>query len=607
MIALLFTVLAAEPTVLDDSDFRFCHRNADYRYNPLFCPLLEDLPEDRCVGLREFCAAPEDAPSRGCDAPTAGDGVLGSGPASAPDRASAEWDLSPSSCSSESQTPTASTLLGWVFAFFVALLLGGVAALVLRFLGLRSDTPAAPTVRVLRLDEEEQDFAEAVDDVPDLPSEDLLSAARRALENGGYGEAAVLARGAVLRRLGEKRVLKLHRARTDREYLRQAAEHRAELGTVLDVAEQHRWGQVPLDAPRVQAALAAAARLLAAVLLLLWAGTALGANERYGPEGDVGLERVLANRGLSVSYRLRSLESLSPEDESPDVLVLDLSGIAPTDDAWAAIRLWVEAGHVLWVAGQPVGFPELGERVEVEGPAFLGIGLGDEGLTQPVWPGGPGLGFERGDGWVVAGGANPVSVVQVGEGVVLALADPILFWNGSLVDPRNEAFLGEALLLGQRRGWRMHNPIEVQLATLAAGASDNDPMQSVRNLRLLPFVLQVLVLWGVVVAWRGWPFAPLVDPPSEGRRDFGEHLDALARRYRATGGRRIVASAYAALLLERLRRTGLVLAARRHGYSGAEAEQLANRATELAENPDAPGERSDFECMEDLWKVTRPK
>ncbi|MEZ4318122.1 MAG: hypothetical protein R3F61_11480 [Myxococcota bacterium] len=606
MIAFLSLALGA-PTVLDDEAFRFCHENGDHEFEERFCPLLEHVPEDRCPGMRAFCAAPDEAPARGCDRPTPSKGTTGNDPV-APEAPTHEWDLdAPSGCDTQQSSLGLTTLLGWIFAIVVAVIVAGIALALLRYLGLRADAPVPTVVRVKKVEEEEQSFAEAVQDVPDLPSDDLLGAARRALDEGRLGEAAVLARGSVLRRLGERRVLKLHRARTDREYLGQSGEHRGPLGEVFEVAEQHRWGRVPLDAPRVRTALEAAARLLAAVALLLWGFAAHGANERYGPAGDVGLERVLRKHGFEVSFRLRGLEGLDENGADLDVLVLDTTGLDPTPEDWASIRRWVELGHVLWVAGAPEGFPELGSREAVSGEVALYGPLAGEGLETPIWPNGPLLGFTGGEGWVVSEGANPIVVAPVGAGVVLAVADPVLLWNGSLVVPANEAFLGEVLVRGQARGWPMGEPAIVQLATIAGSRGDQNPATSVMNLRLLPFVIQVLVLWIAIVAWRGWPFAPLADPPSRGRRNFAEHLDALARRYRQDRGSRHVAHAYASLVLERYRRSGLVLLARRHGLSAKEADALADRAVALSENPEGPSGRSDFELMEDLWKVTRPR
>ncbi len=651
------------PTVLDDPDFTFCHENADHRFNEVFCPLLDEVPEDRCAGLRAFCADPEAAPSRGCNASEMMGGGEGNMP-SAPEEPSAEWDDPDLGCDSESEgcsgAGAVSTLLGWGVAILVALMIAGVAIALLRYLGLRPDTPTAP-VRAVREpdDDEEQTFAEAVDDVPDLPSDALLREARSALASGDLGKSTTLARGAVLRRLGERRVIKLHRARTDREYVRQAGRApdvpvegsptrdaasrqaiRSELQAVLDVAEQHRWGRIPLDVAGVEAALDAAARLLnrvstpgAALLLLLGLATAPShaANERYGPAGDVGIERVLDRYGFEVSYRLRALQGMEEESDdpdSPDVLVLDTSGLTPTEADWTSLRLWVEQGHVLWVTGDVTStFPELGELQSTQDDLVLAGDLEAEGLATPVFPSPPGRGFSEGQPVLVdaadpLNGAAPIAWAAVGDGVVLAVIDPVLLWNGALVVPDNEAFLGDVLNRGIARGWPIDQPGRVQLATLAAAPPPENPAGSVANLNLLPFVLQVLALWIVVVWWRGLPFVPLRDPPSDGRRGFSEHVDALARQYarsaRAGGGVH-VAGAYAAWVLERVRRNGLVLAARRHGYSAEDADDLAERTVVLAEhfdasNPEDPKTETEtrepgdaMSTLEELWNVMRPR
>ena len=636
-------------TVLDDPDFAFCHRNGDYTFNEAFCPLLAEVPEDRCPGLRAFCANPDEAPARGCDASNLVGGEAGTVP-TAPEDATPEFDDPELGCDGSSGAcaggATVSTLLGWGVALLVALVIAGLAVALLSYLGLRPDAPTVAVRAAAREDdEEEQSFAEAVDDVPDLPSDDLLREARTALEAGELGKSAVLARGAVLRRLGERRVLKLHRARTDREYLRQAGREpqdtdpaallddaeraaiQAELRAVLDVAEQHRWGRVPLDAPGVRAALESAGQLLARVGLAValsigvLGGSAHAANERYGPSGDVGIERVLSKHGFQVSYRLRAIQGI--EDESGlDVLVLDTSGLKPTPEDWTSLRVWVEQGHVLWVTGDVTEtFPELGSLRGHSGELVLAEDWAAEGLATPVFPTAPSRGFDAGEPVLLSAedplnGVAPIAWTWVGEGVVLAVSDPVLLWNGSLVVPDNEAFLGEVLYRGQARGWPIEQPGRVQLATLAGSPPPDNPAGSVANLNLLPFVLQVLVLWLVVVWWRGLPFVPLRDPPQRDRRAFSEHLEALARQYARSGkadGGAQAAGAYAAWVLERVRRNGLVLAARRHGYTAEEAESLAARTEALAARFDGTHDGSSedesdaLSTQEELWKVMRPR
>ena len=62
---------------------------------------------------------------------------------------------------------------------------------------------------------------EALPEVPAAPSDDLLSMARRALDEGRPGEAVVLARGAALRRLGVAGQLRLEQNRRQNHALLQ--------------------------------------------------------------------------------------------------------------------------------------------------------------------------------------------------------------------------------------------------------------------------------------------------------------------------------------------------------------------------------------------------
>ena len=67
-----------------------------------------------------------------------------------------------------------------------------------------------------------------------------------ALDGERYGDAVVLARAAALRGLAEAGTVKLHRSKTDREYVRQAArkdpKNRAALAEVVRSAEEQRFG-----------------------------------------------------------------------------------------------------------------------------------------------------------------------------------------------------------------------------------------------------------------------------------------------------------------------------------------------------------------------------
>lgn len=590
----VFAVLAlgwADESVLDDEVFRFCHEYRAFEYNEAFCDLIDRVEPERCPGLHEYCAEPEAAPAVGCNPDRSGFGELTSNPYDGGLTPEPEEMTNPLDCSRES-ADGATALFSWVVAMFVALLLVAVALFVLRFVGFkRSVTPPAATRRVVE-EEEGQSFAEVVDDVPDLPSRDLLASARKALDEGRLGEATLLARGAVLRELGERRVLRLHRARTDLEYVRQTdGETRAMLHQVLAMAEQHRWGRVPLQTEPVKNALQVAARLLAVLLVFVLVGSEAQAVDRHGPAGDVAFARLLEKTGAAeVRFRGQAFSELDPDDEAIDLLVIDQSALALQEEDWEAVRAWVESGHVLWVTGASDAFPELGDLDRTEGVAAV------PGLTTPVF-GFPPNGFAGGVPVVGDGSHHAVAWSWVGEGVVVGFGDMTMFWNGFLVHPDNEAFIGGLIGHGVELGWPLEAPVVVELGTLGASEPPTPPT-AVANLRLLPFVLQVIWLWIVVVLWKGWAFRKPRDDDDRERHGFGEHIAAVAAQYERVGADTHVEQASARWVLQAHGRDGVLSAARRLGHDRDEAAAVLARITAIAEG--GPVHEEDREV---LWTL----
>lgn len=624
--------LDANQSALDDPDFWFCHEpGASESTVKEWCEILGEAPPDKCPGMRETCAAQGELaagarPPSGesCSGRPGGDdadpGAI-AGDAVPPERATR---FEPIRCDRAFDGSGLSRLLTWVGAFMV----GALVLLMLRAFAGSFGAPRLPP-RDVPPSRPEPGEDDALPDVPNLPSADLLEAARAALAQGRLGEAVLLARGAALRQLGEQSRLRLHRSRTDREYvraLRKQPDAQQELREVMDAVEHHRWGGAPLGEARARAAVSAVERLLtvtaAAFLWIGLAGVPLTAAaqtvNRFGPNGDAALREVLDNHGYDVRMRLRSLAQL---DDEVDALVIDLDFVDPLDEHWTTIEGWVRDGGVLLVGGHPVYqsdfeapvFPALGDHEEVHEPAAV-VGsawLGD--LPVPVWPGGPAHVFTGGDAWVeVPGAGAAVAVVQVGAGVVIAIADTRLLWNGAFVVPDNERFLGELLYFGQATyGWALPTPARVQLATTssvvtAGSSSSNNPLSSMNNARLAQFMGQLLVAWALLGLWRGWPFTPRRDPPSDGRLEFSEHVHALGTRWFRQGASRYALVQTARLWLARLGSSGLQLAARRAGKTPAQAEAWVVGLQDLVEDPHGPDDPSDLERMEELWKVTHP-
>lgn len=621
-------------SALDAPEFRFCHHRSESPGSVQgWCELLDDAPRDKCPGMRETCANPGDVleAEMGALPQRSGESCGGqfdeepggvAGEASAP---SQPQRIEPVGCDQAFDGAGLSRILTWVAAFAVAIALLLLGRTLVRTFGVRGAAREAPPEAEPLLEEDE-----ALPDVPNLPSADLLAAAKEALGTGNAGEAVLLARGAALRRLGEQSRLRLHRSRTDREYvraLRKEPEAQQDLRDVVGAVEHHRWGGDPLGVERAQRALAAAERLLATVagllLLLVFVGVSdarAQMNGRHDPSGDAALYSVLENHGYDISMRLRSLGDL---DDEVDAMVLDLQFVHPLDEHWESIREWVRAGGVLVVAGEPLYqqdfeapvFPGLGERrwLEDAAPAQLAPEVQGLGLPTPVWSGGARAVFTLGEPWVKAGEEGAVvSVLEEGQGIVVAIADGRLLWNGSFVVPANEVFIGELLYAGQAAfGWALPSPARVQIATTTAvispsGAGASDPFDSMWESNLWLMMLHVLGVWALAGLWLGWPFTPLRDPPSEGRLEFSEHVTALGTRWFRLGASRHALVQMARLWLARLGPSGLQLAARRSGRTPAQAAQWVAELQALVDDPLGPDEPSDLERMEELWKVTHP-
>lgn len=622
------------PPVLSDPAYRFCNvPGADAREAKEFCDLEQGQPPDRCPGLHATCdkgAKESVLTPGGCNGMEGG--PPGSMPAPPPKKPKEPFkiDLTPFSCHApHSMAGWFQAVIRWGAAMAVALLVLVVLRLIVAAFrwGKREPETSEGADRPVQIVEV------TADAVPELPVEDLLAAARRALGEGRWADAVLLARGAALRQLGDAGRLRLHRSRTDREYLRAVRRDEAvhePLREVLGAVEQHRWGGVQVGEALARRVFGAAQRLLAVVGIVLLVAIVAGAADdwRYGPDGDAALYTVLLDHGYTVSWRLRGLDELGDDN---DVLLVDLSGITPTDADWQAMRAWVRKGHVLWLGGEAEkGFPEVGTPVGL--PAGTPVHLAEvlaQWIPTPHWPEGPVAGWKDGSGvpWVLSGAPEsmvnqrlkagqrellppPTTVVEVlhlGKGTVLAMSDARLLYNGAMVHPDNEEFVGEILHTGQALGtWTAANgPLRVQLATVAAAGSDN-PVGSLANARLLPFVLQLLALVALVALWKGWPFAPLRDPPGEGRLRFADHVRALGARYARLRASRHAASAYAGLWLARLGPAGIEEAARQAGRSPEEAREMVEVVERVAGDP--TGESSaprDFQVMEELWRITK--
>ena len=608
--------LAAPPErVLEDVSYRFCHESGvDAAEAREFCNLLEGQPAGWCPGLRASCEGAEtETEPAGCNETTGSPGRTFAPP---PERKNPVESCDPdfSGCTPpESPVEWLQALLKWGSAFLVAL--GGVflLVLILRFVGGRRSQEVVEVARGVVRDDAPLDEFDV--DVPDLPGATLLQQAQQALAGERFVEAVALARAAALRGLAEEGAIRLHRARTDREYVRQARRKKPEseepLADVVRAVEGQRFGGRVIDAETAERVLTTVARLLRNIAPFLLLTVMLGAGDdyRFGPQGDSGLFDLMADHDFNVTWRLRGLDSI---DAETDVLVVDLTGVTPSDEDWSALRSWVSNGGVLVVGGAPASaFPEIGDVVNmpINGAAQVVPGLepylptprfptDETGFLEPggVWP------------WVTIDDLGEprivVGSVFIDEGALVVFTDARMLWNGALVWPNNEAFLGDMLQVAMSEGYLpyLEEP-HVQLATLASSGSDS-PASSLMQANLLPFVLQLLLLVGLGALWKGWPFRPLRDPAPQGRARYSEHARALGSQYEKLGATHFVLSRAAALWLHRRGRAGLLVAAERHGHTPSSATTLVDALQAAAESPDADDKPDDLELLEELCRIT---
>ncbi len=618
-------------SALEGPEFRFCEVPVQMDDHEAWCRFVAELPEDRCPGVHELCKGEFEPVER-----SAGCGERD------PSRPELEepYQTRPPVMFRWSSEAT-QELLRWTGAFLVAAL---ILVLLRAFLatfgrGRRGGASSESDPRLETAPAPEEPPDDALPDVPALDAGGLIQRAEAAFSEGAWGEAAWLARGAALKQLHRRQRLKLHRSRTDREYLRALAAEpdlQADLRVVVDAAERHRWGATSVADALARRALDAARRLFELASVLLVAGGLVGAepawaqSDRFGPEGDAALAQVLSMHGFDAGYRLVSLERIGRDT---DALFLDLSELAPNDEQWEGLRQWVSDGGILVIGGDAVlGFEGFGQRVtlESETPLVARSPLLGSDTPLPRFPDGPRFGFTEGRHWVTAEDVmgdrlGVVSQIVFGHGVVVGVSDPRLFDNLAFVEPDNEAFVGDLLYLGQAHlGWPLPTPARVRLVTRASMATDlpeTNPVRSVANAQLLPFVLQLLATWTLLSLWRGWPFVPARPVAARDRLSFGEHVTALGTRWFRLGASGHALREVARLWLGRLGPAGLHQAARRAGYTQAQAQAFVARVTAAAGDagsgaPSPGGEprpdigspearEDDLERMEEIWTITR--
>lgn len=454
----------------------------------------------------------------------------------------------------------------------------------------------------------------------------LLARAQRAAQAGNYREAVEATYAALLRKLEGDGLVDIHPSRTNGDYVRQVRE-RPELrqalrGIAVDV-ERMQFGT---EAPSPSLFESIRQRVLPlvgrAVLLLLLLTASSGQLSCTLPEsrstlavGEVppggsspfGTRAVLEllnkrGRNVVVNRELVTNER-DPYADRPRTLLVFPD--APIDgDGWRNLMRWVRAGGHVVVAGHR-------EQMEDD----LGIGWGSRYAEAPIRPVPSAharlMGFElsvprfgrlvledeRRDSVRVLLARTEGSVEEpyaversfAGGGRMVVFADDGLFKNVALTTGDNAAYVVELFAqLG-------NEDVEVWDAYTGAGSSGgtrgaDSPLDSLKESKLAPVLLHLLVLVGLYIVYRGTRFGTPGDPRAMSRRAFSDHARALGLAYSRAKASRHALGLYTVWAIDRLRdrfggarHRGLAplaeAVAQRTGQDPAQVAQVLTEAT----------------------------
>lgn len=432
------------------------------------------------------------------------------------------------------------------------------------------------------------------------PGPDPLQEARAALAAGQLGLALMLLRAASLNHLAALGKLVLHPSHTDREYVRLLDQQpeAAELKVIVRAIERFRYAGKSLDPQTIEAVLAAASRLVAPLLLL---GLLGGAQMAYGRAGDHELLVPLLQK---VGFQAELSGEISADLEGDPVY---LWAIQNRDIEQTLPRLLhqVENGRraIIILPSAIDGLPpeiklnELPKSQIIPEESTQALVL----IENIVEIQGDSTSFAKdADGHVVAG------MVPVGDGLLILLGTPGLVDDMALLHAANVEFLRRVLDRVAFQGDMIYviNPTTPQ----------DSPLSALFRAGLAPAAAQILLIFAAAAWWRGRRFATPLAPVVQRRRDFSEHLRAVASLYRASKASRIVTGAYAAWTLQRLRQRtraddmALVRAvAQRTGMPPERVLRVLTqgRAAMVASSGDQAAESVDADLMtqEELWEI----
>ena len=575
-------VAADVDRILDDDRYLFCQ--AGNGYQPGFgdarwCELLGDETRRRCPGLLEVCAR---AGSGEEDSGEEADDPEGERAFNKRVRRQPEVQLR--------QMPSLAGFARIMMWLVLAGLLGwGVWALVRSAVKGERETEDDEPEPELGPDPGDSLLAAqlAAARVVETDVQRLLTRAEQAAGRGDHDAAIHDVHAALLRRLEGERLIQVDAWKTNGDFVRELRERpqlRDEVRAVVREVEQVQFGSAPAEASRYQSVRAKVLAILSRTTLALALALGLGsltscdggcvpkaeadpaelAGLGTGPQGARAVAELLWANDIEARHRFRTLDQLA---QSEGAIVL-LAGVSLQSEEWTRLLEWVEddGGMLIVATGAELSAElELDYRYTGEETGLAVHGMIGDLLPEPLeLRAPPGRSLAREDLYGVAtllerfGPSDDseswwyqdrvYAVVQdVGDegGKIAVFAEPELFTNAALAVGDSGALLVNLL--------RWAEIDEVEFVDSFTGAGSQTPFESVRNGRLGPLFIQLLLFVALLYLAVGLPFARLRDRHSQRRRAFAEHVRTLGQRYAQARAARHVAAAYSGWALDRLR------------------------------------------------------
>ena len=273
---------------------------------------------------------------------------------------------------------------------------------------------------------------------------------------------------------------------------------------------------------------------------------------------------LLEDADIDVEHHLGPLGPLLESDQ-PIVL---MGGAVPTQEEWTQLIDWAEGGGTLVVASWPGavppetgawsvisdcdpstdvssdGYPEL----DLSAPALSRLQPTKKRISQPI---------------AYRGRNLYASQFLAGEGRVIVFADDFLLTNAAMAVEDNPTFA--VRYFGGLAG---DDDDTLRLVDHWTGAGAATPLEAIANSHLTPLIIQGLILLALFYLSRGIVFGRARDPKARSRREFADHVRALAGQYTGARAHQHVSMIYGSWAVERLRD-------RIPGGGGMEVEELA--------------------------------